>query len=210
MAPNGDVLETPAITVLGPQGHPLPDPSGVAPTPESVFSNNAGIGWTTDNGATWQLITPNNNLYIQGDNDLYIDHGTGRLYYNCLSAPFPPPLNDFNPIYVPTSCVMSSPALPGGGWSAVFSRTDMVGWLSENPRFTSGIAPAGQPQPVPGENMGYWCASMQNAPSASQRTCHRTFDGGASWQFASFIHQNPVHAHSVCAGATSETMDFPR
>jgi hypothetical protein len=212
VAPTGEVLEVPAIVPLGPLGHPLPGgnlPPGAVPTPESVFSNNSGIGWTSNRGASWSLITPRGNLYIEGDHDLYIDRQTGRAYYSCLSGPLPDPASGFNTLYVPRACLLSSKALPGGSWSAQWSYTELAGYLTENPRFASGPAPLGQPQPVPGENMGYWCGNLVNLPGLNQRTCHRTFDGGTTWQFASFIHSNPAHAHAVCSGASSETMDYP-
>src|ERR1700752_1923008 len=44
-APNGDILQTPAIAGAGLFGTPLPAPPGT-PTYEFVFTQNSGIGWT--------------------------------------------------------------------------------------------------------------------------------------------------------------------
>jgi hypothetical protein len=207
VAPNGDVLQTPAIVGRGLLGTPVPAghlPG--APKPEFVFTQNAGIGWSQDGGASWQLIKANGNLGPQGDNDLYIDHDTGRLYYSMIFGALPTPANDYSLFYTPHGQLLTSPADPAG-YTRWYSN-DMWGWLSENPRFTTAPAPAGQPQPVPGEKMSYWCANFVNALAAVDRTCHRSFDGGASWEFASIIGSTPPQ-HSEC-GTNGESTGYPQ
>jgi len=200
--PNGDVLQTPAIAGAGLFGTPLPAPPGT-PTYEFVFTQNSGIGWTRDLGGSWELFFANGDRCPQGDNDLYVDHVTGRLYYSCIFGPLPPPANRYAVPYLADAAVMSSPGAPYTQWS----RNTMYGWLSENPRFTSGPAPAGQPNPVPGENMAYWCANFTNLLVAGTRTCHRSFDGGASWQFAGIVY--PSHP-TECGTSAPEGGGYPQ
>jgi hypothetical protein len=205
VAPNGDVLETPAVADTGLLGTPLPGGSlPVAPHPDFVFTQNAGIGWTTNQGATWRLIKADGNLCPQGDNDLYIDRRTGRLFYSCIFAALPDPANQYAVPYGPRAELLTSPRTATGynEWNSV----NMEGYLSENPRFTTAPAPVGQVQPVPGEDVAYWCANLVNLPNLQQRACSRSLDGGQSWQFASLLFTNPAPQHKEC-GSSGESFD---
>src|SRR4029077_2414714 len=73
--------------------------------------------------------------------------------------------------------------------------------------FTTAPAPAGQPQPIPGERMAYWCAN--NSASSTTRDCVRSFDGGTSWQFASQLYGLNAVPHAEC-GTNTESAGYPQ
>lgn len=193
VGPNGDLMETPAIMGVEPT---VPG----QPTPEVVLSSNSGIGWSQNGGSSWNVIMANDDLCPQGDNDLYIDRVTGRLFYTCLYDPLPPPADRYSVPYLATSDLLSSTPPGYTTWNKVTE----YGYQSENPRFTTAPAPAGQTPPVPGENMAYWCGNLSNMIVTGTRTCHRSFDGGASWEFASILFST-VPQHSEC-GTNAENL----
>jgi hypothetical protein len=193
VAPDGGLMETPAIVGVEPT-------APGQPTPEVVLSQNAGIGWSQNGGASWNLVMPDGTLCPQGDNDLYFDRVTSRLFYSCIQDPLPPPAERYAVPYLARAGLLSTTPPSYDSWY----HFDMNGYISENPRFTSAPAPAGQPQPIPGENMTYWCANFTNLIVTGTRTCHRSFDGGASWEFASILY-SPVPLHAEC-GTDGESL----
>lgn len=40
----------------------------------------AGLGVSTDNGSSWQLLEPNGQTFQPNDNAIHVDRETGRLY----------------------------------------------------------------------------------------------------------------------------------
>src|SRR5206468_1963507 len=106
---------------------------------------------------------------------LYIDRETGRAFAwsnEVVTSPAGSPL-----VFSGSRRMTSMP--PYTSWNNVPEV-----YISENPRFTSAPAPAGQPAAVAGENPAYWCGNV-TIFGAGGRTCHRTLDAGQTWPLAS-------------------------
>lgn len=175
VAPNGDVVQEPGMLPLG-----LPS------------YMQSGLAVTRDHGGSWSLVQPAGTTFQPQDNALYIDRRSGRLYLVLSSG--------LGVDIAGETELLSSPASPAGyvHWSV----TPLHGFVgSENSRFASAPAPAGQRGSSSGENVGYWCGN-QNAglvsPAILDRTCFRSFDGGASWQRASIPFANDVPQYPEC------------
>jgi hypothetical protein len=192
VAPDGDVFEQPARV---PTGKPMQQQGGIA------------WGHAADGGGAWELLLPEGHTFQTNDNSIQVDPETGRLF---LSIPTGYPTRTTDPLGVgqllapgEAEILTSTPAGHYADWKAT-TMTGLVG--IENPRFTTGPAPAGQPEPVAGERMTYWCTNTNPAgasPPILGRVCYRSLDGGASWQQGALLFTVGVPQHPEC-GANGE------
>jgi hypothetical protein len=80
-------------------------------------------------------------------------------------------------------------------------------FLPENPRFTAGVAPTGQPKPHGYPNVVYFCANTNvgfTSPAIAGRVCFRSFDGGSTWKRGALLFTGTVPQHPEC-GSSGET-----
>ena len=166
-AGTGSIIEEPAFI------HPLaPYPPG-APVADAL-ENYAGWAVSSDGGASWTRQIPElREGFGNLDNALYIDRTTGRAFaFSNETVTVPTPL-------VTTGATLMTSVPPYTLWN----RLAPLPYISENPRFTSAPAPAGQPPATAGENPAYWCGNV-SIFGAGGRACHRTLDGGTTWTLA--------------------------
>lgn len=195
IARDGWIVEEPAVMTPGLLGTGfLPGIPG--PKPETQLSI-AGLAVSGDDAASWQLVKPGGATWVGQDAAIGIDRATDRLFYFGLTTnPAPQggdvPLTEQVPgIYAH----LLSTRDRGATWHSV----SIPGFMnSENPRFTFAPAPAGQTQPVPGENVSYWCGNVMQFTYVA-RLCYRSFDGGASWQQSSVLFLSGSAQHSECS-----------
>src|SRR6476469_5622011 len=75
--------------------------------------------------------------------------------------------------------------------------------LPENPRFTSGRAPAGQDKPAGYPTVTYFCANTNVgfvSPVIAGRVCFRSLDGGATWDRRALLFTGTAPQHAECNG----------
>jgi hypothetical protein len=197
VSPNGEVVAWPAG--IAPGLGQLPNPVG-GPQPSNLYTSTWAGVYSSDQGASWQLFEPDGKRFACCDQHLHIDRVTGRLYVSVIFGSDP---TGTGPML--ESQTTSSPGHPFTSW---FPMTNQVGHVSENPRFATAPAPAGQPQPIAGERMAYWCAN--SSVSSTTRDCVRSFDGGATWEFASHLYGHPLAARHTECGTNTETAGYPQ
>jgi hypothetical protein len=147
------------------------------------WGREEGLARTFDGGAKWDGLSipvwP--DLYVldgQTDNNIYVDHHTGRLFYYMQNS---------GPVGISTFCG------GGGGATVAYSDTDGANWnwafdnnhnCAENPTVLSG-----KPT-VPGEQMAYpdvvyLCGDNTSSGAATLGTsgysCSKSLDGGNRW-----------------------------
>lgn len=194
VARNGTLIEEPAVLTPGLLGTGflagLP-----GPRPQTQLSP-AGLALSADAGADWSFVEPGGGTWVAEDASLYVDRVSGRLFYYGLTEN-PAPQGGAVPVagQVPGiyAHLLSSADL-GASWSAV----SLVGYTdSENPRFASAPAPAGQPAAAPGENVAYWCGNNMQFTEVA-RLCYRSLDGGATWKQRSILFSRGLPRHPEC------------
>ena len=196
--PDGGVVYEPAILTPGLLGTAyLPG----APGPHfSTQLSPGGLALSTNAGGSWRFVRPAGGTWVPQDDSLYVDRTTGRLYFYALS-PDPIPDSGQTPVLnqVPAgfAFLMSS-----GDDGRTWTESALPGFVeSENPRFTTAPAPAGQPRATAGPDVAYWCANnivKVGLPLPSQRDCYRSLDAGRSWRFASVLASYPLPQHRQC------------
>ena len=184
VSPNGDVVEQPAMVPVG-----IP----------SYLSGALTV--SRDQGQTWQFVEPNGLRSQTNDNAIHFADN-GRLFVAYISGYTGVQEVGITPL-VGATVIFSSMPTPAGyvQWNQQIM-APIAG--TENPRFTSAPAPAGQPQPLPGEQITYWCANVGILAPAS-RLCFRTLDGGVSWEQRSILFTTPAPRHPEC-GDNGEVM----
>ncbi|MGH7857392.1 MAG: hypothetical protein ACREQY_08680, partial [Candidatus Binatia bacterium] len=188
VAPNGDVAVLPAVTDVPPP----PLGSGLE---SGVITNATGLALSPDQGGSWPLVKPDGKFIQHADHALHFDRATGRLFLFAIFGGGHTALN-VSPMQ---GEILTSPGSPYTDWESTIT----PGYIPENPRFTTAPAPAGQRQPAPGESVAYWCGNL--GLGRQVRTCHRSFDGGATWEFASIVQSTPVPQHGECEGNAERT-----
>jgi hypothetical protein len=147
------------------------------------WGREEGLARTFDGGAKWDGLSipvwP--DLYVldgQTDNNIYVDHNTGRLFYYMQNS---------GPVGISTFCG------GGGGATIAYTDTDGANWnwafdnthsCAENPTVLSS-----KPR-VPGEQMAYpdvvyLCGDNTSSGAATVGTagytCSKSLDGGNRW-----------------------------
>ncbi|HUC37655.1 MAG TPA: sialidase family protein [Acidimicrobiales bacterium] len=219
VAPNGDVVEEPAMTAPGllgtgavadaPGTVPTGTPAGSATVPRDdwAFASTSGLVVSKDGGkdSSWQFTRPAGQEHDCCDTALYIDRKTGTLYYSSIFDTPPAPLDQAEPITLPAAEIEAATYDANGAtdytnWTAP---STMYGMVSENPRFTSASVPAGGAPAVAGQDVTYWCG---NGPGRQTRECYRTLDGGQTWEFASIL-DSPLTGQ--CASGSAPNFAYP-
>jgi hypothetical protein len=199
--PNGTVVQQPAQTVPGVAGTGFV-PGAPGPRPQTQLTPG-GFAISGDSGRSFRYVEPAGTQWVASDGAIHIDSATGRLYYYALS-----------PVTVPSSGIPVEDQLPAGYAHLLTSDDNGRTWFntqapgyveSENPRFTSGPAPRGGDQPVPGERVAYWCGNTLMF-AYGERDCWRTLDGGHSWSYRSTLLRRGVPIHAEC-GSAEESFD---
>ncbi len=191
---DGDVVYTPAVLPSGFIG------TGTAPVPASSDSqSNASPGAlavTSDRGAHWSVVKPSGITWNPTDHSSYVDPATGRFLFE-----------DYGPIPLAPSAGAQQEGPAHVNWS-----DDMKHWhhtvisgltLPENPRFTSGRAPAGQPKPKGYADVLYFCANTNVgfvSPVIAGRLCFRSLDGGTTWDRGAVLFTGAAPQHTECNG----------
>jgi hypothetical protein len=191
---DGTVVYTPAVLPDGLLGTNIV-PVDQNPDAQSNASPGA-LAVTSDRGAHWRVVKPAGVTWNPTDHSDYVDPATGRMFFE-----------DYGPI----------PLVPGFGAEqegpAHISWTDdLRHWhhtalpgmfLPENPRFASGVAPAGRPKPVRYPTVTYFCANTNVgfvSPVIAGRVCYRSLDGGTSWAQGALLFSGAVPQHPECGG----------
>jgi hypothetical protein len=202
VAPDGTVVQQPAETTPGVAGTNYL--GGLqAPRPQTQLSP-AGIALSRNGGRNWGMTLPAGMYWEAQDGAIHIDPATGRMYYYALTPASVPQggtvaVQDQLPIGY--AHLMTS----GDGGRSWF-HTQLPGFLeSENPRFTSGRAAKGQPRPIAGESIAYWCGNTMLFTFV-QRDCYRSLNGGFSWQLTSTLLRRGTPIHPEC-GRNEEVFD---
>ena len=162
--------------------------TGTPPIPvKSTTQSNAspaGLAVTRDDGAHWSFVRPSGVTWNPTDHSVYVDHSTGRLFFE-----------DFGTI-PPVATFGTAPEGPANiNWSADSGRTwhhvaITTVFLPENPRFAVGVAPAGQGRPHGYPHVVYFCADTNvgfTSPAIAGRLCFRSLDGGSTWRQRSVL-----------------------
>ena len=191
---DGTVVYTPAVLPKGLAG------TGTAPVPVGDHSqSNASPGAmvvTSDNGAHWRLVKPSDITWNPTDHSEYVDPDTGRTFFE-----------DYGPIPLAPEMGPEQEGPAYMNWS-----DDLKHWhhtvindvfLTENPRFTSGVAPKGAAKPQGYPNVVYFCANTNVgfvSPVIGGRLCFHSLDGGDSWSQPSVLFTGAVPQHAECNG----------
>ncbi|MCU1602656.1 MAG: putative dehydrogenase, partial [Frankiales bacterium] len=199
VAPDGTVVQQPAEHAPGVAGSGFA-PGAPGPRPQTQVSPG-GFAITTNGGRSFRYVEPADTQWVASDGSIYIDSATGRLYYYALS-----------PVTVPSSGIPLQDQAPAGYAHLVTSKDGGRTWLnnqvpgyveSENPRFTSGVAPRGGDKPAAGERIAYWCGNTAMF-AYGERDCWRTLDGGSSWTFRSALLRIASPVHPECGSAAED------
>src|SRR3954449_5272221 len=191
---DGSVVYTPAVLPQGLLG------TGTAPIPVGNHSQSnahpGALAVTRDNGAHWPIVKPSGVTWNPTDHGDYVDPITGRMFFE-----------DYGPI----------PEQPQFGAEQegpahINVTDDLKHWhhtaipdlfLPENPRFTSGVTPKGQPKPHGYPDVEYFCANTNVgfvSPVIGGRLCFHSLDGGNTWSQGSVLFTGSVPQHSECNG----------
>jgi hypothetical protein len=191
---DGSVVFTPAVLPQGVAG------TGVAPVPVGDHSqSNASPGalvTTHDDGAHWHLIKPSGVTWNPTDHSEYVDPSSGRMFFEDY-GPIPP-APQLGPQQEGPAYINYSDDLTHWHHAVINHLT-----LPENPRFTSGVAPKGQPKPQGYSDVTYFCANTNVgfvSPVIAGRLCYHSLDGGASWSTPSVLFTGAAPQHPECGG----------
>ena len=131
------------------------------------------------------------------DHSEYVDPVSGRMFFEDY-GPIPPApqlgAQQEGPAYINFSDDMQH-------WHhAVINHLT----LPENPRFTSGVAPKGQPKPQGYPTVTYFCANTNVgfvSPVIAGRACYHSLDGGTSWSLPTILFTGAAPQHPECGGS---------
>jgi hypothetical protein len=190
---SGAVVYTPAVVPSGSFGTnvvPVSAYSGV-----QTNASPAGLAITRDRGAHWSLVKPSGVTWNPTDHGDFVDPSTGRLFFE-----------DYGPIPLAPRLAAFQEGPAHINWSSDEGRS----WhhtaipsvfLPENPRFVSGVAPAGQARPVGYPRVTYFCANTNvgfTSPAIAGRVCFRSLDGGTSWKPGAVLFTGVAPQHREC------------
>ena len=191
---DGSVVYTPAVLPHGTLGIGEV-PGDYQPNTQSNASP-AGLAVTSNNGGHWRIVKPSGVTWNPTDHSDYVDRATGRTFFE-----------DYGPIPTASQFGAEQEGPAHINWS-----DDLRHWhhtvipdlfLPENPRFTSGLAPKGQPKPRGYADVLYFCANTNVgfvSPVIGGRLCFRSLDGGDTWSQASVLFTGSAPQHSECGG----------
>ena len=189
---SGAIVFTPAVLPSGAAG------TGEGPSVAGTTDANAvpaAMLISRDQGGHWSVIKPFGVTWNPTDHADYVDPATGRLFYE-----------DYGPIPL-------APALGSGQDGpahVMWSEDEGATWhhtvipsllLTENPRFTSAPAPAGQPPPVGYPDITYFCANTNvgfTSPLIAGRVCFKSLDGGTTWAQTTILFNGTLPRHPEC------------
>jgi hypothetical protein len=188
----GQVIITPAVLPSGTLA------TGSGPDVGGGTDANAapaGLAVTRDLGASWQVVRPLGLTWNPTDHADYVDPVTGRFFFE-----------DYGPIPLAPSLG----AQQDGPAHLLVSDDDGATWrhsvlsavtLTENPHFTSAVAPAREPAPSGYPDVVYFCANTNvgfTSPVIAGRLCFKSLDGGTSWQQTSVLFTGLIPRHPEC------------
>lgn len=191
---DGAVVYTPVVLPSGLLG------TGTAPVDENSQSQSnaspAGLGVTRDRGVHWTVVKPSGATWNPTDHGDYVDPATGRLFFE-----------DYGPIPLAPGLGAQQEGPAHINWSddlKTWHHTVISGLtLPENPRFTSGRAPAGQDRPAGYATVTYFCANTNIgfvSPVIAGRVCFRSLDGGTTWDRRALLFTGTAPQHPECNG----------
>ncbi|HVU72119.1 MAG TPA: sialidase family protein [Mycobacteriales bacterium] len=195
----GQVVFTPAVAPSGLVG------TGEGPGVAGSTQGNAtpgGLAVTADDGEHWSMVQPDGVTWNPTDHGEYVDPRSGRFFFE-----------DYGPIPLAPQLGADQEGPAYISWSDdlhTWQHSVLLGLtLPENPRFTSGIAPSGQPTPGGGyPSVLYFCANTNvgfTSPAIVGRLCYRSLDGGSSWTMRSQLLNALVPRHAEC-GTSGENL----
>lgn len=197
---DGTVVYEPAVLTPGLAGTGFV-PGAPGPRPQTQLSP-AGLATSRNNGGQWKFVEPAGVTWVAQDDQIYVDRTTGRLFYYALSVnPAPQSGNVALQDQIPAGeAHLATSGNDGRSWY----ETSLPGYVeSENPRFMTGRAPAGQPQPANYPNVAYWCGNTMMFTYIA-RLCYRSLDAGLTWQQRSILFSRGVPQHSECGSNQEE------
>ncbi|MDQ1697636.1 MAG: hypothetical protein QOJ03_2989 [Frankiaceae bacterium] len=191
---DGSVVYTPAVLPSGLLG------TGTAPIDQNSRSQSnaspAGLAVTTDHGAHWRLLKPSGVTWNPTDHSDYVDPASGRMFFE-----------DYGPIPLAPALGPQQEGPAHINWSddlRHWHHTVITGLtLPENPRFTSGRAPAGAAKPHGFPSVLYFCANTNVgfvSPVIAGRMCYRSLDGGDTWSQRALLFTGAAPQHPECGG----------
>ncbi|HEX4864401.1 MAG TPA: hypothetical protein VFV02_10025 [Acidimicrobiales bacterium] len=161
----------------------LPVDGGSGDLPGGV-RNGLSVGVTSNNGATWSPVTlnpwPGDEIGAQVDNNIYVDHTTGRAFWYMYSS-------------------SSTPGTAGGcggviGGATVAFSDDGTNWTwgfdrshdcAENPDIITGVPRVSDPSQMSYPNLVYLCGDDTSSGAATLGTpgfsCSKSLSGGVTW-----------------------------
>ncbi|MDQ1704477.1 MAG: hypothetical protein QOF18_843 [Frankiaceae bacterium] len=192
---DGSVVYTPAVLPSGLLG------TGTAPVDQNSQSQSnaspAGLAVTSDHGSHWRVLKPSGVTWNPTDHSDYVDAASGRMFFE-----------DYGPIPLAPSMGPQQEGPAHINWT-----DDLRHWhhtvisgltLPENPRFTSGRAPAGNAKPQGGyPSVLYFCANTNVgfvSPVIAGRMCFRSLDGGDTWAQRALLFTGAAPQHAECGG----------
>ena len=191
--PSGEVVFAPAVLPAGFLGIDTPPVAFKKDTQSNA--SPAGLAVTRDGGARWSMVRPSGVTWNPTDHGDFVDRATGRLFFEDYGPiPIAPKFGEFQegPAHINWS--------PDGGGTWHHTAIPTV-FLPENPRFTAGVAPSGQPKPTGYAHVTYFCANTNvgfTAPAIAGRVCFRSLDGGSSWKRGAVLFTGTVPQHQEC------------
>ena len=193
----------PALPGVGGSGH-VPGPG-----------RPLGLARTFDEGSAWQAfpvpeVIPDNPAYpaSQVDNNLYVDHDTGRLFLYMYSPQYGGPPKCAVPYGNPATIGFSDDS--GTTWS---NGNDIDHGCAENPTILTGKPRVAEQLSYP--NVVYLCGDNTSSGAATLGTpgfsCSKSLTGGSTWLgttlhgqgFYSGLAKDNLDPYAQCAGASS-------
>jgi hypothetical protein len=197
------VIQEPALLticpVLGGSGHMY-----------GCGGQGEGLARTFNDGGKWDAVSvqlPPDLIVEEGgvDNNLYVDHDTGRLFFY---------------IYGPHYLDQPGCLIPGVNPATIaYSDTNGTTWnwgldldhaCSENPTVVTAAAPAGGEQPDGYANVVYLCGDNSSTGAAgagtSGFTCSKSLTGGSRW-LGSMIQGTLFSGQGWYSGIAKDNLD---
>jgi hypothetical protein len=146
--------------------------------------NGLTVAVTSDAGSSWAPVTvhvwPADQIGAQVDNNLYVDHTTGRLFWYMYSSSSVP------------GTAGGCGAVIGGATVAYSDNTSNWAWgfdrdhdCSENPTVLTGVPTVSEPTQMSYPNVVYLCGDDTSSGAATLGTsgfsCSKSLSGGSTW-----------------------------
>ena len=173
---DNQVVYEPALT-----GGPVLAGSGNLP---GGNRNGQTVAVTSNDGSSWTPVTvhvfPGDQVGAQVDNNLYVDHTTGRLFWYMYSSSGTP------------GTAGGCGAVIGGATVAYTEDSSNWGWgfdrdhdCSENPTVLTAVPTVSAPGQMSYPNVVYLCGDDASSGAATLGTsgfsCSKSLNGGATW-----------------------------